>query len=153
MGGGDRRGAALPDRLGRGGLDPVLAQRRLGALGDQPGLAARLHPAARLHAPAPELADVRGRAAPGRPARLAALPVRRHPGRGPRPRQDREHLPGEHPVGLRGEARRVVAGVLGAGEPPRPGRSRDDPADRLGGGGAGAVGRPGAGGLTGAGRS
>ena len=68
---------------------------------------------------------------------IAQEPVPRHPDRGQGPGQDREHLAGEHPVGLLRAAGRPHIHLLGAGQPSRPGRADDDGADRLRGRGDG----------------
>ena len=84
-----------------GGLDPVRAAGRLRAVGVQPGEPARLHAAAAVHPDPSPHRDVHRRAAAVGPARVAQDPVRRHADRGTGARQDRQHQPHQHPVGLR----------------------------------------------------
>src|SRR2546430_1391382 len=97
---GARGGAPLPHRFRANRLDGVRAGGRLGARRGESGDAARVRPAARLHASPPEACALPRRAAPRGAARLPPQTLRGDGARRAGDREDGQHRSGEQPLRL-----------------------------------------------------
>src|SRR5438034_461034 len=131
VGGGARRRAAVPRRFGEARLHGVRARGRLGARRGEPGDAARLRAAPRLHAPPSQARAVPRRVAALGATRLAAQALRGHTARDTSHREDGEHRPRQQPVGLHRAPRRPDHHVQHSSERARGAISADAGPDRF----------------------
>src|SRR5207247_999649 len=126
-----RAPAAVPRRFGEARLHGVRARGRVGARRGEPGDAARLRAAPRLHAPPSQARAVPRRVAALGATRLAAQALRGHTARDTSHREDGEHRPRQQPVGLHRAPRRPDHHVQHSSERARGAISADAGPDRF----------------------